>query len=89
MDFFAATIGKIGPYAYIAVMSENDPTRTFGDSYIGQTFYTATCNKNIPGEPVVVEILRNARPMQLVVPRGPLGIIGSLNRPVQDMPVEE
>lgn len=30
-----------------------------------------------PGEDVVVEIVRDGQPMQLVLPRGPLGITGS------------
>lgn len=27
-----------------------------------------------PGEPVVVEVMRNGQVMQLVLPRGPLGV---------------
>ncbi|HJR69110.1 MAG TPA: PDZ domain-containing protein, partial [Gammaproteobacteria bacterium] len=34
-----------------------------------------------PGESVVVEISRNGQPLQLVVPRGPLGITGGFGGP--------
>lgn len=33
-----------------------------------------------PGEPVVVDIVRDGQPMQLVMPRGPLGISGGFGR---------
>jgi membrane-associated protease RseP (regulator of RpoE activity) len=41
-----------------------------------------------PGAPVVVDILRNGQPIQLVVPRGPLGIMGSVGSPIEVFPAE-
>ena len=33
-----------------------------------------------PGEPVIVEVLRDGRPMQIYLPRGPVGIVGGRGR---------
>lgn len=54
-------------------------------SYDGQRVFTMTdinmaSLDGIAGENVVVDILRDGIPMQVVLPRGPLGITGSRNR---------
>ncbi len=40
---------------------------TYGDLNAGQL-------QGMPGESVVIDILRDGMPMQLVMPRGPIGI---------------
>ena len=35
-----------------------------------------------PGEPVIVDVVRDGQPIQLVIPRGPLGITSGFARPV-------
>lgn len=42
-----------------------------------------------PGAPVMVDILRDGQPMQLVLPRGPLGISAPIGSPVPDPPADQ
>jgi C-terminal processing protease CtpA/Prc len=60
-----------------------DGRRVFGISEI-----TPLALHGDPDAPVVVDILRDGQPIQLVVPRGPLGIMGSVGTPIEAFPAE-
>lgn len=48
-----------------------------GEPVFGRLHLVKLRSSGVAGEPVVVEIYRNGRPMQLTIPRGPMGFGGS------------
>lgn len=78
-----------GSAAEQAGMLANDRIVSYdGHRVFGAMELTPLALEGDPGGPVIVDILRDGQPMQLVLPRGPLGIMGSAGSPIQVFPNE-
>lgn len=75
----SVTVGTViesSPAQRAGLLPGDRITRYGGERIFGMTDLTRQTMEGAPGQQVVVDIVRGGQPMQVVIPRGPLGISG-------------